>query len=150
VPYRANIDALNGWAARCDQCCLPAGRSAMKWHRVLSSVEQFIDRTIARKKVVLMAPACVASMSAWHTSTWPALWATRAKTAAASIAGNQCARGGNLSGDGRPAVQHAVAESKMLPRKSGAAIDRMTNMPEAKLAREAELANASVAMITEL
>ena len=42
-----------------------------------------------------------------------------------------------------------VAESKMYRDSWGADVIGMTNMPEAKLAREAELCYASVAMITD-
>jgi 5'-methylthioadenosine phosphorylase len=42
-----------------------------------------------------------------------------------------------------------VAESKMYRESWGADVIGMTNMPEAKLAREAELCYASVAMITD-
>ena len=42
-----------------------------------------------------------------------------------------------------------LAESKMYRDSWGADVIGMTNMPEAKLAREAELCYASVAMITD-
>ena len=42
-----------------------------------------------------------------------------------------------------------MAESKMYRDKLGRDVIGMTNMPEAKLAREAELCYASVAMITD-
>jgi len=42
-----------------------------------------------------------------------------------------------------------LAESKMYREVWGADVIGMTNMPEAKLAREAELCYASVAMITD-
>ena len=42
-----------------------------------------------------------------------------------------------------------LAESKMYREAWGADVIGMTNMPEAKLAREAELCYASVAMITD-
>jgi 5'-methylthioadenosine phosphorylase len=42
-----------------------------------------------------------------------------------------------------------LAESKMYRKAWGADVIGMTNMPEAKLAREAELCYASVAMITD-
>lgn len=42
-----------------------------------------------------------------------------------------------------------LAESKMYRESWGADVIGMTNMPEAKLAREAELCYASVAMITD-
>ena len=43
----------------------------------------------------------------------------------------------------------SIAESKMYRESWGADVIGMTNMPEAKLAREAELCYASVAMITD-
>ena len=42
-----------------------------------------------------------------------------------------------------------LAESKMYRKSWGADVIGMTNMPEAKLAREAELCYASIAMITD-
>lgn len=42
-----------------------------------------------------------------------------------------------------------LAESRMYRESWGADVIGMTNMPEAKLAREAELCYASVAMITD-
>jgi 5'-methylthioadenosine phosphorylase len=43
----------------------------------------------------------------------------------------------------------SVAESKMYREQWGCDVIGMTNMPEAKLAREAELCYASVAMVTD-
>ncbi|MEP5029073.1 MAG: S-methyl-5'-thioadenosine phosphorylase, partial [Marinomonas sp.] len=67
---------------------------------------------------------------------------------AARAAGVNVHRGGTYLAMEGPQFS-TLAESKMYRNSWGADVIGMTNMPEAKLAREAELCYASVAMITD-
>jgi 5'-methylthioadenosine phosphorylase len=106
-------------------------------------VDQFIDRTIAREKtffdggvvahVSLARPVC-------------ARLADRLEQAARSL-GLKHARGGTYLVMEGPQFS-TLAESELY-RTWGCDVIGMTNMPEAKLAREAELCYASLAMVTD-
>ena len=67
---------------------------------------------------------------------------------AAKAAGVNVHRGGTYLAMEGPQFS-TLAESKMYRNSWGADVIGMTNMPEAKLAREAELCYASIAMITD-
>lgn len=145
VPYRANIDALKRLGVT-DVISVSACGS---FREELAPgdfviVDQFIDRTFAREKS-FFGPGLVAHVSVAHP-TCPRLGAACA--AAARAQGITVHEGGTyLAMEGPQFSSHA--ESRLYRDVWGCDVIGMTNMPEAKLAREAELCYASVAMITD-
>lgn len=145
VPYRANIDALKrlGVTDVISVSACGSFRDEMAPGDFVI-VDQFIDRTFAREKS-FFGTGCVAHVSVAHP-TCPRLSA--ACVQAASDAGITVHKGGTYLAMEGPQFS-SIAESKMYRESWGADVIGMTNMPEAKLAREAELCYASVAMITD-
>ncbi|WP_204113894.1 S-methyl-5'-thioadenosine phosphorylase [Shimia biformata] len=145
VPYRANIDALKRLGAT-DVISVSACGSFREEMAPgdFVVVDQFIDRTFAREKS-FFGTGCVAHVSVAHP-TCPRL--SDACETAARAAGISVHRGGTYLAMEGPQFS-TLAESKMYRESWGADVIGMTNMPEAKLAREAELCYASVAMITD-
>lgn len=145
VPYRANIDALKrlGVTDLFSVSACGSFREEMAPGDFVI-VDQFIDRTFAREKS-FFGTGCVAHVSVAHP-TCPRLSAA-AKTAATS-AGITVHDGGTYLAMEGPQFS-TLAESKMYRESWGADVIGMTNMPEAKLAREAEICYASIAMITD-
>ena len=145
VPYRANIDALKrlGVTDVISVSACGSFRDEMAPGDFVV-VDQFIDRTFARDKS-FFGTGCVAHVSVAHP-TCPRLSA--ACVQAASDAGITVHNGGTYLAMEGPQFS-SIAESKMYRESWGADVIGMTNMPEAKLAREAELCYASVAMITD-
>ena len=145
VPYRANIDALKrlGCTDVISVSACGSFRDEMKPGDFVI-VDQFIDRTIAREKS-FFGSGCVAHVSVAHP-TCPRLGAACAE--AARAAGVTVHDGGTYLAMEGPQFS-TLAESRMYRESWGADVIGMTNMPEAKLAREAELCYASVAMITD-
>ena len=145
VPYRANIDALKRLGCTdviSVSACGSFREEMAPGHFVV--VDQFIDRTFARDKSFFGA-GCVAHVSVAHP-TCPRL--SDACESAAKTAGVTVHRGGTYLAMEGPQFS-TLAESKMYRESWGADVIGMTNMPEAKLAREAELCYASLAMITD-
>ena len=145
VPYRANIDALKrlGVTDIISVSAVGSFREAMAPGDFVI-VDQFIDRTFAREKS-FFGTGCVAHVSVAHP-TCPRLsdaWET-----AARAEGIRVHRGGTYLAMEGPQFS-TLAESKMYREAWGADVIGMTNMPEAKLAREAEICYASVAMVTD-
>ncbi len=145
VPYRANIDALKrlGVTDVISVSACGSFRDEMAPGDFVV-VDQFIDRTFAREKS-FFTTGCVAHVSVAHP-TCPRLSA--ACVQAASDAGITVHNGGTYLAMEGPQFS-SIAESKMYRESWGADVIGMTNMPEAKLAREAELCYVSVAMITD-
>jgi 5'-methylthioadenosine phosphorylase len=145
VPYRANIDALKrlGVTDVISVSACGSFRDEMAPGDFVV-VDQFIDRTFAREKS-FFGTGCVAHVSVAHP-TCPRLSA--ACVQAASDAGITIHNGGTYLAMEGPQFS-SIAESKMYRESWGADVIGMTNMPEAKLAREAELCYGSVAMITD-
>ena len=145
VNYRANIDALKR-AGVTDVISVSACGSFREEMAPgdFVIVDQFIDRTFAREKS-FFGPGCVAHVSVAHP-TCPRLGA--ACETAAKDAGITVHQGGTYLAMEGPQFS-TLAESKMYREVWGCDVIGMTNMPEAKLAREAELCYASVAMITD-
>jgi 5'-methylthioadenosine phosphorylase len=144
VNYRANIDALKR-AGVTDVLALSAVGSLREDLPPGTFVipDQFIDRTFARTKSFfgtgLVAHVSMARPVCGRLGDLA--------EAAAREAGVPCVRGGtHLVMEGPQFSTRAESE---LYRSWGCAIIGMTNMPEAKLAREAELCYASVAMVTD-
>jgi 5'-methylthioadenosine phosphorylase len=145
VPYRANIDALKRLGAT-DVISVSACGSFREEMAPgdFVIVDQFIDRTFAREKS-FFGTGCVAHVSVAHP-TCPRL--SDACETAAKTSGITVHRGGTYLAMEGPQFS-TLAESKMYRESWGCDVIGMTNMPEAKLAREAELCYASVAMITD-
>ncbi len=106
-------------------------------------VDQYIDRTFAREKS-FFGEGLVAHVSV-ADPVCPRLSSLAAE--AARAAGAQVTAGGTyLCMEGPQFSTRAESE---LYRAWGCHVIGMTNMPEAKLAREAELPYASIAMVTD-
>jgi 5'-methylthioadenosine phosphorylase len=106
-------------------------------------VDQFIDRTFARTKS-FFGPGCVAHVPFAHPVS-PGL--TDRVEAAARAESIPHHRGGTYLAMEGP--QFSTRAESLLYRSWGCDVIGMTNMPEAKLAREAELCYASIAMVTD-
>ena len=145
VNYRGNIDALKR-AGVTDVISVSACGSFREEMAPgdFVIVDQFIDRTFAREKS-FFGPGCVAHVSVAHP-TCPRLG--DACETAANAEGITVHKGGTYLAMEGPQFS-TLAESKMYRESWGCDVIGMTNMPEAKLAREAELCYASVAMITD-
>lgn len=144
INYRANIDALKR-AGCTDVISLSAVGSLREdlapGHFVI--VDQFIDRSFARKKsffgnglvahVSMAEPVCARLGSALEQ--------------AARGLGLPVTRGGTYLVMEGP--QFSTRAESHLYRSWGCDVIGMTNMPQAKLAREAELCYATVAMVTD-
>lgn len=145
VPYRANIDALKQLGAThvlSVSACGSFREEMAPGHFVI--VDQFIDRTVNRDKS-FFGSGCVAHVSMAHP-TCRALGAAAAK--AARAAGVTVHDSGTYLAMEGPQFS-TLAESRMYREQWGCDVIGMTNMPEAKLAREAELHYATVAMVTD-
>ena len=145
VPYRANIDALKrlGVTDVISVSACGSFREEMAPGDFVI-VDQFIDRTFAREKS-FFGTGCVAHVSVAHPTC---ARLSAACLTAARAAGITVHQGGTYLAMEGPQFS-SLAESKMYRESWGADVIGMTNMPEAKLAREAELCYASVAMITD-
>ncbi|MEM7718794.1 MAG: S-methyl-5'-thioadenosine phosphorylase [Pseudomonadota bacterium] len=145
VPYRANIDALKrlGVTDVISVSACGSFREEMAPGDFVI-VDQFIDRTFAREKS-FFGTGCVAHVSVAHP-VCPRLGDVCAE--ASEGAGAKVHRGGTYLAMEGPQFS-TLAESKLYRDVWGCDVIGMTNMPEAKLAREAELCYASVAMITD-
>ncbi|WP_372571315.1 S-methyl-5'-thioadenosine phosphorylase [Ruegeria jejuensis] len=145
VPYRANIDALKrlGVTDVISVSACGSFREEMAPGDFVI-VDQFIDRTFAREKS-FFGSGCVAHVSVAHP-TCPRL--SDACETAGRAAGINIHRGGTYLAMEGPQFS-SLAESKMYREQWGCDVIGMTNMPEAKLAREAELCYASIAMVTD-
>ena len=142
--FRANIDALKRLGVT-DVLSLSACGSLREDRPpgAFVVVDQFIDRTFAREKS-FFGPGLVAHVSMAHP-VCPRLSALAA--AAGRAVGADVHDGGTYLVMEGPQFS-TQAESKLY-RSWGCDVIGMTNMPEAKLAREAELPYASVAMVTD-
>lgn len=145
VPYRANIDALKrlGVTDVISVSACGSFREEMAPGDFLI-VDQFIDRTFARAKS-FFGTGCVAHVSVAHP-VCDSLGTTCAE--AARQAGVTVHEGGTYLTMEGPQFS-TLAESNLYRDQWGCSVIGMTNMPEAKLAREAELCYASVAMVTD-
>ncbi|MEM7319763.1 MAG: S-methyl-5'-thioadenosine phosphorylase [Pseudomonadota bacterium] len=145
VPYRANIDALKRLGVT-DVIAVSACGSFREQMAPddFVIVDQFIDRTFARQKS-FFGTGCVAHVSVAHPTC---ARLSDACEIAARAAGITVHTGGTYLAMEGPQFS-SVAESRMYRDQWGADVIGMTNMPEAKLAREAELCYAAVAMVTD-
>src|SRR6187397_3324825 len=144
INYRANIDIMRRagvtdlvWLSACGSFReeLPPGTFVL--------VDQFVDRTYKRESS-FFGKGCVAHVSMAHPVS-PRLRIHLA--AAAQAEGIAVHRGGTYVCMEGP--QFSTLAESMTYKNSGYSVIGMTNMPEAKLAREAELCYATVAMVTD-
>nr|WP_320133678.1 S-methyl-5'-thioadenosine phosphorylase [uncultured Holophaga sp.] len=144
INYRANIDAMKR-AGVTDLISVSAVGSLQEDlpPGTFVIVDQFIDRTFAREKS-FFGNGCVAHVGFAHP-VCPRLGDHL--EAAAREAGLKVARGGTYVAMEGPQFS-TLAESRLY-RSWGAQVIGMTNLPEAKLAREAEICYATVAMVTD-
>jgi 5'-methylthioadenosine phosphorylase len=144
INYRANIDAMKR-AGVTDLVSVSACGSFREDLPPGSFVlpDQFIDRTFAREKS-FFGPGCVAHVAMGDPIS-PAL-ADRLEAAAKAEAIAHRRGGTFLIMEG---PQFSTRAESFLYRQWGCDIIGMTNMPEAKLAREAEICYATVAMVTD-
>ena len=144
VNFRANIDALKRLGCT-DVIAVSAVGSLREDYRPgdFVLVDQYIDRTFARPKS-FFGSGCVAHVGFSHP-TCPRLSAACAQAARAT--GVTVHEGATYLAMEGPQFS-TLAESRLY-RSWGADVIGMTGMPEAKLAREAELCYASVAMVTD-
>jgi 5'-methylthioadenosine phosphorylase len=144
IDFRANIDVLKR-AGVTDLVSVSACGSLKEelppGHFVI--VDQFIDRTFARAKS-FFGPGCVAHVS--MADPVSPLLADAVEMAAGTEAIAATRGGTYLVMEGPQFSTRAESE---LYRSWGCSVIGMTNMPEAKLAREAEICYATVAMVTD-
>ncbi len=144
INFRANIDALK----RCGVTDIVSLSAVGSLREDLVPgdfvvVDQFVDRTFARAKSFFGA-GCVAHVSMAHPVCRRI---GDALVEAAAPDGVAVKRGGTYLVMEGPQFS-TLAESRLY-RSWGCDVIGMTNMPEAKLAREAEICYATVAMVTD-
>jgi 5'-methylthioadenosine phosphorylase len=144
INFRANVDALK----RCGVTDIVSLSAVGSLREDLKPgdfvvVDQFIDRTFARPKS-FFGTGCVAHVSMAHPVCGRI---GDALVAAGASAGLALKRGGTYLVMEGPQFS-TLAESELY-RSWKCDLIGMTNMPEAKLAREAEICYATVAMVTD-
>ncbi|MFI5015901.1 MAG: S-methyl-5'-thioadenosine phosphorylase [Hyphomicrobiales bacterium] len=144
IDYRANIDALKR-AGVTDLVSLSACGSFKEElpPGLFVLVDQFVDRTVKRE-TSFFGRGCVAHVSMAHP-VGPML--QDRIHAAANAEGVAIRRGGTYVCMEGPQFS-SYAES-ITYKNLGYDVIGMTNMPEAKLAREAEITYATIAMVTD-
>jgi len=144
INFRANIDALKRSGVTdliSVSACGSLREDLAPGHFVL--VDQFVDRTFAREKS-FFGPGLVAHVSVADPVS-PLL--VDAVDKAAQGEGIVYTRGGAYLVMEGP--QFSTRAESNLYRSWGMDVIGMTNMPEAKLAREAEICYATIAMVTD-
>jgi 5'-methylthioadenosine phosphorylase len=144
VPYRANIDALKRLG--CTDILAVSAVGSLREDFAPGDfvvVDQYIDRTTQRPPS-FFGPGCVAHVSL-ADPTCPRLGALAARAARAE--GLTVHQGATYLSMEGPQFS-TRAESRMY-RAWGADVIGMTGLSEARLAREAELCYASLAMVTD-
>ncbi|MDF1619290.1 S-methyl-5'-thioadenosine phosphorylase [Pseudothioclava nitratireducens] len=144
VPYRANIFAMKVLGVT-DLVAVSAVGSLKEAYAPgdFVIIDQYIDRTFAREKT-FFGPGLVGHVPFAHPIC-PVL--AEACAQAARMTGVTVHQGGTYVAMEGPQFS-TLAESRLY-RSWGADVIGMTGMPEAKLAREAELCYACVAMVTD-
>src|ERR1022692_4233426 len=144
INYRANIDVLKR-AGVTDLVSLSACGSFREDMPpgTFVLVDQFVDRT-HRRESSFFGKGCVAHVSMAHPVS-PRLRIHLAE--AAMVEGIQVVRDGTYVCMEGPQFS-SLAES-LTYKQLGYSVIGMTNMPEAKVAREAEICYATVAMVTD-
>ena len=144
IDYRANIDAMK--RAGCTEIISLSAVGGLQEDAAPGTfvlVDQFIDRTVARERSFFGA-GCAAHVSL-ADPVCPVLFGALA--AALGESGIPHLLGGTYLAMEGP--QFSTKAESALYRSWGCRVIGMTNMPEARLAREAEIAYATVAMVTD-
>ena len=145
LPHRANIWALRSLGVRWILCVTAVGSLREERHpREMVVVDQFIDRTSRREHHTFFGQGIVAH-SAFAEPTSARL--RNLLVTCARQQGRPVHDGGTYVCMDGPAFS-TRAESEW-HRMAGGHVIGMTNLPEAKLAREAEIALATLAMVTD-
>jgi 5'-methylthioadenosine phosphorylase len=144
INYRANIDVLKR-AGVTDLVSVAACGSykAELYPGKFVLVDQFVDRTHGRESS-FFGNGCVAHLSMAHP-VGPRLQERIAAAAAAEDI--ECSRGGTYVCMEGP--QFSTLAESLTYKGLGYDVVGMTAMPEAKLAREAEITYATIAMVTD-
>jgi 5'-methylthioadenosine phosphorylase len=144
INYRANIDVLKR-AGVTDLVSLSACGSFKEElpPGTFVLIDQFVDRTYKRESS-FFGKGCVAHVSMAHPVS-PRLRIHLA--AAAEAEGLRVVRDGTYVCMEGP--QFSTLAESLTYKQLGYSVIGMTNMPEAKLAREAEICYATVAMVTD-
>ncbi len=144
IDYRANIDAMKR-AGVTDIVALSACGSFRQelYPGLFVLVDQFVDRTVGRTSS-FFGNGCVAHVSMAHP-VGPGL---QARILAAAEAEEIAVRKGGTYVCMEGPQFSSYAES-LTYKAQGYDVIGMTNMPEAKLAREAEITYATIAMVTD-
>ncbi|WP_288586184.1 S-methyl-5'-thioadenosine phosphorylase [uncultured Methylobacterium sp.] len=144
IDYRANIDAMKRVGVT-DIVALSACGSFRQelYPGLFVLVDQFVDRTVGRTSS-FFGNGCVAHVSMAHP-VGPALQARILEAAEAEEIAVR--KGGTYVCMEGPQFS-SYAES-LTYKAQGYDVIGMTNMPEAKLAREAEITYATIAMVTD-
>lgn len=144
INYRANIDALKRLGVT--ELLSVSAVGSLKEHLPPGTfvvVDQFIDRTFKREKS-FFGDGLVAHVGLGHpVSSW---LSDRVAEALTALAIPHQKGGTYLAMEG---PQFSTMAESHLYRSWACDVIGMTNMPEAKLAREAEIAYCSVAMVTD-
>ena len=145
VPYQANVYAMK-FLGVTDILSISACGSLREDYKPgeFVIVDQFIDRTFARKKTFFDG-ACVAHVSVAHPVCGRLGKMVQQAMKALNISHHD--QGTYITIEG-PQFS-TLAESLLYKDIWGCDVIGMTNMPEAKLAREAEICYASIAMVTD-
>lgn len=144
IDYRANIDVMKR-AGVTDIVALSACGSFRQelYPGLFVLVDQFVDRTVGRTSS-FFGNGCVAHVSMAHP-VGPGL---QARILAAAEAEEIAVRKGGTYVCMEGPQFSSYAES-LTYKAQGYDVIGMTNMPEAKLAREAEITYATIAMVTD-
>jgi 5'-methylthioadenosine phosphorylase len=144
INYRANIDALKRTGVTDIVSVSACGSFKSELYPGLFVlVDQFVDRTFSRESS-FFGNGCVAHVSMAHPIA-PLL--SQRIFAAAKAEAIPCANGGTYVCMEGPQFS-SYAES-LTYKAAGYDVIGMTALPEAKLAREAELSYATIAMVTD-
>lgn len=145
IPYRANIDAMKRLGVTdlvSVSACGSFREDMAPGHIVLP--DQFIDRTFQRPPS-FFGTGCVAHVSLAHPTC--ARLGDLCEATARDLGAAVHRNGTYLAMEGPQFSTRA--ESRLYREVWGADIIGMTNMPEARLAREAELCYTTIAMVTD-
>lgn len=149
VNYRANIDALKRSGCT-DILSISAVGSLQEAYAPgdFVMVNQFIDRTFKRE-TSFFGKGCVAHVSTADPicARLSGLMGDAAEAVGAKV--HRPAAGERLTYVAMEGPQFSTKSESHIYRQLGCDIIGMTNMPEAKLAREAELPYATMAMVTD-
>ncbi len=144
IDYRANIDAMK----RAGVTDLVSVSAVGSYREDLAPgtfvlVDQFVDRTVGRASS-FFGTGCVGHVAFGHPTSPGLIDRLKAAATAEDI---EARRGGTYVCMEGP--QFSTLAESLWYKSAGFDVVGMTNMPEAKLAREAELPYATVAMVTD-